>query len=279
MIQEPKLIDAHTHVQFSVFEPDADEVIKRSLEAGVWLVNVGTQQDTSRDAIALAEKYPHGVYATAGLHPIHTDKSFHDKEELGEGGAAFTSKGEIFDFSYYKNLSANPKVVAIGECGLDYYHIKDETSRKKQKAAFIQQIELAAAVKKPIMIHCREAFDDLIEVLKNNSSKTQTIPGIIHFFSGNLTQATRLLDMGFYFTFGGVITFARDYDEIIKTVPISRIMLETDAPYVTPAPYRGKRNEPAFVVEVAKKLAEIKSVDFEEVAHHTVENTRAVFGI
>jgi len=162
---------------------------------------------------------------------------------------------------------------------LDYYHIKDETARKKQKAAFVQQIELAAAVKKPIMIHCREAFDDLIEVLKDSSSKLQTTPGIIHFFSGNLTQATRLLDMGFYFTFGGVVTFARDYDEIIKTVPINRIMLETDAPYITPAPYRGKRNEPFFVVEVAKKLAEIKGVGLEEVSHHTVENTRAVFGI
>ncbi len=279
MIQEPKLIDAHTHVQFSAYKDDADEVIKRSLDAGIWLINVGTQQETSQKAIELAEKYPQGVYATAGLHPIHTDKSFHDKEELGEGGAAFTSQGEIFDFGYYKTLSAKPKVVAIGECGLDYYHIKDETSKKKQELAFIQQIELALAVKKPIMIHCREAFDDLIEVLKANNSKLQTTPGIIHFFSGNLTQATRLLDMGFYFTFGGVITFARDYDEIIKTVPINRLMLETDAPYITPAPHRGKRNEPVFVIEVAKKIAEIKGVDFEEVSHHTVENTRAVFGI
>lgn len=275
----PKLIDAHTHIQFAAYQNDAGEVIKRSLDAGVWLINTGTQQETSRTAITLAEKYSHGVYATVGLHPIHTDKSFHDKEELGEGGEAFTSRGEIFDFGYYKNLSAQPKVVAIGECGLDYYHIKDETARKKQKAAFVQQIELAAAVKKPIMIHCREAFDDLIEILKVNSSKFQTTPGIIHFFSGNLAQATRLLDMGFYFTFGGVVTFARDYDEIIKTVPINRLMLETDAPYVTPAPYRGKRNEPVYVIEVAKKIAEIKGVDFEEVSHHTVENTRAVFGI
>ena len=279
MFKVPRFIDAHTHVQFAAYKDDADEVIKRSLGADIWLVNVGTQQETSQQAITFAEKYPHGVYATVGLHPVHTDKSFHDKEELGEEGAAFTSRGEIFDFSYYKNLSANPKVVAIGECGLDYYHIKDETAKKKQKAAFIQQIELAAAVKKPIMIHCREAFDDLIEVLKDSSSKLQTTPGIIHFFSGNLTQATRLLDMGFYFTFGGVVTFARDYDEIIKTVPINRIMLETDAPYITPAPYRGKRNEPFFVVEVAKKLAEIKGVGLEEVSHHTVENTRAVFGI
>ncbi len=279
MIQEPKLIDAHTHIQFSAYKDDADEVIQRSLDVGVWLVNVGTQQDISRKAIELAEKYPQGVYATVGLHPIHTDKSFHDKEELGESGEAFTGRGEIFDFSYYKNLSDNPKVVAIGECGLDYYHIKDETAKKKQQAAFVQQIELASAVKKPIMIHCREAFDDLIEILKDSNSKSRTTPGIIHFFSGNLTQATRLLDMGFYFTFGGVVTFARDYDEIIKTVPLNRIMLETDAPYVTPAPYRGQRNEPAYVIEVAKKIAEIKGVNFEEIAHHTTENARIILGI
>ena len=144
MIQEPKLIDAHTHVQFAAYKDDADEVIKRSLDADIWLVNVGTQQETSRQAIALAEKYPQGVYATVGLHPVHTDKSFHDKEELGENSEAFTSRGEIFDFGYYKNLSASSKVVAIGECGLDYYHIKDETAKKKQKAAFVQQIELAS---------------------------------------------------------------------------------------------------------------------------------------
>jgi TatD DNase family protein len=129
------------------------------------------------------------------------------------------------------------------------------------------------------MIHCRKAFEDLLNVLRDNRHKLQTVPGIIHFFSGDMKQATMLLDMGFYFTFGGVVTFTRDYDEIIKTVPINRLLLETDAPYVTPAPYRGKRNESAYVMEIAKKIGEIKNIDFEEVSHHTVENARSIFKI
>ena len=275
----PKLIDSHTHVQFAAYQGDVDDVVGRSLGAGIWMVNVGTQLDTSKQAIALAEKYPEGVYATVGLHPIHTDKSFHDKEELGEGGEEFVSRGEVFDYDGYKKLALHPKVVAIGECGLDYYRINDADSKEKQEAAFVQQIELARDVKKPLMIHCRSAFPDLISVLKANSSKLQAVPGIIHFFSGTEPQASDLLNMGLFFTFGGVITFSHDYNEIIKSVPVSRMMLETDAPYVTPAPHRGKRNEPSYVAEVAKRLAEIKGVSLEEIQHHTTENARAIFGI
>ena len=275
----PKLIDSHTHVQFAAYQGDVDDVVGRSLGAGIWMVNVGTQLDTSKQAIALAEKYPEGVYATVGLHPIHTDKSFHDKEELGEGGEEFVSRGEVFDYDGYKKLALHPKVVAIGECGLDYYRINDADSKEKQEAAFVQQIELARDVKKPLMIHCRSAFPDLISVLKANSSKLQAVPGIIHFFSGTEPQASDLLNMGLFFTFGGVITFSHDYNEIIKSVPVSRMMLETDAPYVTPAPHRGKRNEPSYVAEVAKRLAEIKGVSLEEIQHHTNENARAIFGI
>ncbi|MBI2453989.1 MAG: TatD family hydrolase [Parcubacteria group bacterium] len=274
---KPKLIDAHTHVQFAAYQDDVDEVIKRSLAAGIWLVNVGTQLDTSRDAIALAEKHPEGVYATVGLHPIHTDKSFHDKQELGEEGGEFTSRGEVFNYEAYKQLAQHPKVVAIGECGLDYY--RSAEFRKKQEGVFVSQIELAQEVKKPLMIHCRQAFDDLLNVLRDNRHKLQTVPGIIHFFSGDVLHATKLLDMGFYFTFGGVVTFSRDYDEIVKTVPLNHIMLETDAPYVTPAPHRGKRNEPSYLPEIAKKLAEIKGVDLEEIAHHTTENAMNIFKI
>ncbi len=296
-----KLIDAHTHVQFAAYQNDTEAVIGRALDAGIWLVNVGTQLDTSKEAIALAEKYPQGVYATVGLHPIHTDKSFHDQEELGQGGAEFTSRGEIFDYGAYKELAAHKKVVAIGECGLDYYadFARERSERlqkrasaeaesegglfelrkEKQKLAFIQHIELAFELKKPLMIHCRQAFPDLIALLRANRSKLPAVPGIIHFFSGTEREANHLLDMGLFFTFGGVITFARDYDEIIKAVPISRMLLETDAPYVTPSPYRGQRNEPAYVVEIAKKLAEIKEVSLEEIQHHTVENARAIFGI
>ena len=259
----PKLIDAHTHVQFVAYKEDRDEVIKRSLDSGIWMVNIGTQIDTSLEAIKLAEKYSEGVYATVGLHPVHTDKSFHDEAELG-ADQAFTSRGEVFNYEEYKKLASHPKVVAIGECGLDYYHSDEDI--KKQEKSFIEQIELAYEVKKPLMIHCRKAFQDLINILRDNRHKLQTVPGIIHFFSGDIKEATILLDMGFYFTFGGVVTFTRDYDEIIKTVPLNRLLLETDAPYVTPTPYRGKRNEPFYVTEVAKKIGEIKNIDLEEVS-------------
>lgn len=276
---EPKLIDAHTHAQFAAFEEDAGFVIKRALDVGVWMVNVGTQKDTSQKAIEMAEKYPEGVYATVGLHPIHTDKSFHDEQELG-GDTGFTSRGEKFDYEYYKKLAQHPKVVAIGECGFDYYRLLREDSKNKQEAAFIKQIELSLEIKKPLMIHCRQGFGDLIRVLgmyfsQGNSEK----PGIIHFFSGNLKEATILLDMGFSFTFGGVITFSRDYDEIIKLIPHERILLETDAPYVAPAPYRGRRNEPVYLVEVAKKIAELKDAGLEEISLQTVKNTREILGI
>lgn len=276
----PKLIDSHTHVQFAVFKDDADEVIKRAIDAGIWIVNVGSQKDTSKAAVEIAGKYLEGVYAVVGMHPAHANESHYDFEELG-AGKSFTTRGEIFDYGYYKNLAENPKVVAIGECGLDYYRIDESESdvKEKQKIAFIQHIELANEIKKPLMIHCREAFPDLIDALKANSYKLQAIPGIIHFFSGTEFEATELLNMGFYFTFGGVITFSRDYDEIINTIPLNRILLETDAPYVSPEPHRGKRNEPLYIEHVAKKMAEIRGVDLEEIAHHTNENARTVFKI
>lgn len=282
----PKLFDIHTHVQFAAFRDDADLVIQRALDAGIWMINVGTQKDTSAKAVELAEKYPEGVYATVGLHPLHTEKSYHDAQELGlfsnsqefknTKGMEFTSRGEEFDYAYYKKLAAHPKVVAIGECGLDYYRLDEET-KEKQKSVFLQQIELAADIKKPLMIHCRKAFGDLIGVLQATSYKLK--PSTVHFFSGAKDDAQKLLDMGFSFSFGGVITFARDYDEVVKYIPLERILLETDAPYVAPVPYRGKRNEPVYVVEVAKKVAELKSASWEEVAAKTATNTRLLFGI
>lgn len=273
----PKLIDAHTHVQFAAFDNDREEVIRRSIDAGIWMVNVGSQKDTSRAAIDLAHKYSEGVYATVGLHPIHTEESFHDAEEAGDE-KGFKSRGEDFDYEYYKKLASDPKVVAVGECGLDYYRIKNQEVRIKQEKVFIQQIELAQELKKPLMIHCREAYEDLIKILQVNSYKLQP-RGIVHFFSGSKEDAKEILDIGFYFTFGGVITFSKSYDEIVKFVPLDRILIETDAPYVAPVPYRGKRNEPTYVAEVAKKLAEIKLEDLEKVSEITVKNTREILKI
>lgn len=276
------LFDAHTHVQFSAFDADREAVVHRALDSGIRMVNVGTQSDTSRRAVELSEEHD-AVYAAIGLHPIHTGKSYHDAQELGGGEAAkaFTSRGEVFDPKYYRELARNPKVVAIGECGLDYFRLDKEGNRElqieKQKEAFSAQVMFAREVGKPLMIHCRDAFADLIAILRSSAYGLK--PGIAHFFTGNAVEAHELLELGFSFTFGGVITFAREYDEAIATIPMDKILSETDAPYVAPVPYRGKRNEPAYVVEVVKKLAELKNVSVEKMAEQIFLNARRVFNL
>lgn len=315
----PRLIDVHTHMQFAAYDTDRDAVIRRALDAGIWMINVGTQRDTSANSCELAHRYE-GVFATVGLHPIHTEKSYHDEKELGiiseseredrvstphtplparpaggltkEGGdggrssssasgvlvKGFASRGEEFDYDYYKKLAQDPKVFAIGECGLDYYRLTEGT-KNKQAEVFIKQIELAHEVGKPLMIHCREAFADLIDILTSNLTLLISPPGVIHFFSGTIEDARRLMDLEFSFSFGGVITFARAYEKLIKFIPIGRILLETDAPYVAPQAYRGRRNEPLYVEEVAQKIAKIKNISFEEIAHVTTENAIRIFNL
>jgi len=253
----PYLIDAHTHAQFSAFGGDRDAVIRRALDAGIWMINAGTQRDTSANSCELAHRYE-GVFATAGLHPTDTD--------------------EEFDYDFYKNLAQDRKVVAIGECGLDYHRLPEET-KEKQKEVFIKHIKLAREVKKPLMIHCREAFSSLIDILTSYRQLLTTPPGVCHFFSGTIEDTQKLMDLGFSFSFGGVITFAREYEKLIKFIPLDRILLETDAPYVAPMPYRGKRNEPLYVEEVAKKIAKILSKDFEEIAEITTKNAIKIFGL
>lgn len=280
-------IDTHTHAHFAAFGADWREVIQRALDQGVWVVNVGTQIDTSRRAIEVAHEFPEGVYAVVGLHPTHTDASHHDEQELGGGEAAqsFTSRGERFDPAAYRALALDPRVVAIGECGLDYYRLSEET-KEKQRIAFEAQIQLAHEVQKPLMIHCREAFPDLISILHSSSSILHTPPGIIHFFSGTKDHARELLEMGFAFTFGGAITFPpkktesrNAYDELIEYIPLDRMLSETDAPYVAPVPYRGKRNEPAYVVEVVRRLAQIKGISVDQVRDAIFENANRILRV
>lgn len=288
MSTTPRLFDVHTHVQFHAFKNDADFVVRRAFESGVWMVNVGTGRGTSSDALRIAEQYTDGVYATVGLHPIHTAESFHDEQEsdAGRGGSHKEKEfegEEIFDRDFYKKLAVHEKVVAIGECGLDYYRIDNGAGYalrvKKQHQAFMQQLELACELNKPLMIHCRQAFVDLIGMLAACGRLPSGSPGIVHFFSGTKQDAAALLDLGFSFSFGGVITFARDYDDAVRYIPLDRVTIETDAPYVAPVPRRGKRNEPAYVAEIAKKIAELKGLSFEEVADRTTENAMSIFKI
>ena len=283
-------IDTHSHPNFATFSADREEVIKRALEAGVCMNIVGTQKDTSKAAILLAEKYE-GTYATVGLHPIHTSKSFHDMQELGKGGQEFPSRGEAFDYEYYKKLASHRKVVAIGECGLDYYRSKNyelgimNVEREKQEETFRKHIELAIEMKKPLMLHLRNgtsrsAYKDAFSILNSYFILHNSWPrGNLHFFAGTIDEAKPFLDAGFFFSFTGVITFARSYDEIIRYLPLDRILSETDCPYVAPVPYRGKRNEPLYVREVVGEISRIRHENGEAVQERLLKNAREFFKI
>lgn len=285
---KPQFFDIHSHMNFVAFDEDREEVLDNTLKKDTWIINVGTQRDTSAKAIEIAESFDQGVYATVGLHPIHTDKSYHDTKEFGplvenqaeagEENKSFTARGEEFDFDYYKDLAQSKKVVAIGECGLDYYRIKNNESRIKQKEAFRRQIDLALEIDKPLMIHCRDAYKEVLEILnsyfKIHNSKLR---GNVHFFAGTWEEAKLFLNFGFTISFTGVITFTNDYDEVVKNAPLDMILSETDSPYVTPVPYRGKRNESIYVKEVVKKIALIRGEDYSMVKDALVENAIRVF--
>jgi TatD DNase family protein len=276
----PKYIDIHSHVNFKAFKEDGDAVIKRALDNGTWLINVGSQFSTSKRAVEIANKYKEGVFAIVGLHPIHLEESYHDDEEIG--GEGFKTRAEEFDKDAYLELLKDPKVVGIGECGLDYFHCKPETI-EKQKKTFREHVALAQETGKALMLHVRNdpknsslnAYHDVLEILKDFSG----VKGDVHFFAGSVEDAKNFNELGFTVSFTGVITFTHDYDEVIKNVPLDMIMADTDCPYVAPVPYRGKRNEPVYVREIVKKIAEIKNLPEPEVAEAIVQNAIRVFNL
>jgi TatD DNase family protein len=247
-----RFFDIHAHLNFPDFDVDRKEVVGRAGDAGVAVINVGADKESSEKAVELAEQNDN-MWASVGLHP-------NDAEE--------------FDYDFYKKLALNKKVVAIGECGLDFYRAP-KNQFKKQEEIFIKQIELANEVNKPLMLHIRRAYEEAYEILKTHAK----VKCNLHFFAGTLEDAKKFLELGFYFSFTGVITFARNYDEIIRFLPIDKIMSETDCPFVAPEPFRGKRNEPAYVVEVVKKIAEIRGEDFEKVRAQLLSNARIFFCI
>lgn len=274
-----EFFDSHTHVQFAAYDKDRDDIIQKTLQGSVGFVNVGTNKKTSEEAVKLSEK--HGaepVFATIGLHPVHTyETGYHDENESAAG-----EEVEEFDYDFYKQLALQEKTVAIGECGLDYFRLEGEAEeiKEKQKQAFEEQMKLAFEVKKPLMIHCRDAFDDLIEILaRNQDILVPERPGIIHFFTGGKEQAEKLIDLGFYFTFGGVVTLTRDYDEVVEMIPEDKLLLETDAPYVSPRAYRGKRNEPLYVKETYERVAKLREIPIEKLKDIVLKNNERVFQI
>lgn len=254
-------IDSHTHAQSEQFDLDRDEVIKRSLDNGVGMINAGADLESSRKAIELAEKYNSAIWATVGIHP--TEQINPDLSAIKE----------------IEGLAENKKVVGIGECGLDYFRLKKEEDKIFQKNLFEEHIKISNRVKKPLVIHCREAFVDVISILKSNKGNLLENPGILHFFTGNLDDAEKLLDLNFSFTFGGLVTFNRDFDEIIRYIPSDRILIETDAPFVAPKSHRGQRNEPLYIKEVLSAISQIKGVNEDEFGEIVLANSKKVFGL
>ncbi len=282
----PRYVDVHTHTQFAAYGDEAEALVRTTVEQGTWMINVGTQRDTSRIAVEIARKFDEGVYATVGLHPLHTAQSYHDEQELGGGEAAraFTSRGEVFDPANYRELALDPKTVAIGECGLDYYRL-DEATKAKQIAAFEAQVAFANEVRKPLMLHIRDgrtskestgaAYCDALEILRRDAK----VRGNVHFFAGSIDIAREFLELGFTLSFTGVLTFTHDYDEVVRFVPPDMLLSETDSPYIAPVPHRGKRNEPSYVAEIVKTIARIRGEEEEKVATTLVKNACRVFGL
>lgn len=252
-----EFIDAHGHIYDERYE-DVSDIVKKALEKGVCkIVCPSSDLSTATQSIQLANEFSN-VYANVGIHP----ETF---EELDEKSLAEIEK-----------LANNEKVVAIGEIGLDYHTRTDK--KEEQKFAFIKQIEIANKLNKPIVVHSREAMGDTIDVLRNH---TPNKPSLMHCFNGSLESAEILMKLGFSFSFGGLVTFknAKSVVEVVKNLPLDRILLETDCPYMTPEPFRGKRNEPSYVVYTADRIAKIKGISIEEVARVTTENAKRLFGI
>ncbi|MCR2807186.1 TatD family hydrolase [Paenibacillus soyae] len=255
----PFLFDTHTHLDSYKFDSDREEVIERARAAGVQLmVNIGFDRETIPTTMALAEKYDF-IYAAVGWHPV---ESIHMKPE---------------DLGWIEELCSHKKVVAIGEIGLDYHW--DTSPKDVQHRVFREQIQLARKVKKPIVIHNRDAHEDIVRILKEENAAE--IGGVMHCFSGSWETAKQCLDMNFYISFGGPVTYknARVPKEVLERVPMDRLLIETDSPYLTPHPFRGKRNESSYVAYVAEAAAEIKGKTVEEIAQITTENGKKCFGL
>lgn len=264
-MEHPDYIDIHSHFTFSDFDRDRADSINALSTARIWTITVGTNIDTSWEAIVLAEQYPH-LFATIGIHPTDTDV--------------------VFDETQYTKWAKYQKVVAIGECGLDYYRLQSDQDKVKQKQEelFIKHIICAQKNNLPLMIHGRpqkgsmDAYHDILDILENTyKGHVYKNPGNIHFFVGDIPVAKRFLDLGFTLSFDGPITFTREYDEVIKFIPLSMLMAETDAPFASPVPHRGKRNEPRFVTHIVDQLADIRGEDREQVRQATVTNAFRVF--
>ncbi len=260
------LVDTHAHLDFSKFEEDRQAVLTRAWEAGLGaIVTIGVDLPSSQRAVALAEAYE-GVYATVGMHP-------HDAKKLD---------GEVL--ARFRELGRHEKVVAVGEIGLDFY--RDLSPRDVQQRAFQAQLAWAGRLGKPVVIHDREAHETLMEVLVEWAEEQWGSPlegrlGVLHTFSGDLAMAELAVELGFYISIAGPVTYqnAGQLPEVVRTLPLERLLVETDAPFLAPHPHRGRRNEPAYVRLVAERIAALRGVPWAEVAEATTTNAQHLFGL
>ena len=251
-----KYIDIHSHLNFDIYQGDLDFVLSDMRDLEVGSIVVGVDSKTSKRAVEIAENN-NGIYAVVGIHPMYVD------EEIN------------FDRKYYQSLVDNEKVIGVGEIGLDFFRLPKEGMEKykeDQVRVFIEQIEFARDNNLPIMIHCRQAYRETIDILK----EYEGLKVNFHFFAGDKDILKEILDLGYYVSFTGVITFTKDYDEVIENTPDDRVMSETDCPYVTPTPYRGERNQPVYVKEVVKRIGEIKNKDM---TNQLLQNAKDFWGI
>ena len=275
-------IDIHSHLHDTAFKDDREELLKEMKEYGLATITVGTDLYESSNAVALAQAHDN-VYATIGLHPADNVTEEFDQE-------AFTTL-----------LLENTKIIAIGECGLDYHYIENfferdikekglthnkDAEADRQQGIFEEQVRFACEHNLPLMLHGRpskgsmDAYEDMLHILENAKKEYGTkLRGNAHFFVGNIDIAKRFVDIGFTMSFSGVITFTKDYDDVVRYLPITMIQAETDSPYATPAPFRGKRNSPMYVQEIVAKIAVLRNEPFEEVRVQLLENAKRIFDL
>jgi TatD DNase family protein len=272
------MVDVHCHLNFKSFSQDYDSVIKDAFEKGVGkIINVGTQIVSSEKAIELAEKYEN-LYAIVGVHPHHADKVESDWDKKLEE-IVLQSRISLSE-------TKNPKVVGIGECGMDFYRYNSNgiVEPKLQEEVFTKQIELSQKLKLPLQIHNRQAGKEILEILKYYKNDLLSPPGMFHCMSGDLNFLKSVLDLGFYTGYDGNITYrgiapgeTTSLSDLVKQTPLERIVTETDAPYLTPEPHRGSRNIPSYVIITGRFIAETKGLDFDEVKAQTTQNANKIF--
>ncbi|MFC1638971.1 TatD family hydrolase [Patescibacteria group bacterium] len=274
---KPRLIDTHAHLDSKVYERDLDIVVNNALEEGVWVVTLGNDYLSSVRAVNIAERYPGGVYAAVGLHPLKVSRNV-------------TAEDKLVDIGRFRDLAEHPKVVAVGECGLDWHDLPQgrrgspevqaaERIKDNQRKVFANFLDLSRDLRLPLMLHCREAHDEMLKLLEfwDRTSPGFDSRGVVHCFSGNWKQARRYFNLDFMISVTGLVSHAGFQQQILKKAPLARLLAESDCPHLTPVPWSIRRNEPLFVDAVAAGVAGLRGVSIAEVQEQMTRNALQVF--